>query len=67
MARKVRHQRQKGERADRIRRDRKAQAGLDRAAHFAAGGTLAQWRGIHTVNRNLKRYRRPQGRQDYQE
>jgi len=67
MARKVKHQRQKGERADRIRRDRKAQSGLDRAAHFAAGGTLAQWRGIHTVTRNRKRYRRPQGRQDHQE
>ncbi len=67
MARKIKHQRQKGERAVRIRKDLKAQSGLDRAAHFAAGGTLAAWRGIHTVERNAKRYRRPQGRQDHQE
>jgi hypothetical protein len=67
MARKIKQHRQKGERAARIRRDLKAQSGLDRVAHFSAGGTLAAWRGIHTVTRNAKRYRRPQGRQDHQE
>lgn len=27
----------------------KAIRGLERAAHFAAGGTLEQWRGRHSV------------------
>jgi len=67
MARKVKqHRRKGGERFARIRKDIKAQRGLDRASHFESGGTLAQWRGIHTVTRNAMRYRRPQGRQDYE-
>ena len=32
-----------------------AQRGLDRAAHFAAGGDLASWRGVHTVFKDRKR------------
>jgi hypothetical protein len=66
MARKVKQHRRTGERFARIRKDIKAQRGLDRATHFESGGTLAQWRGIHTVTRNAMRYRRPQGRQDYE-
>jgi len=31
------------------------QRGLDRAAHFAAGGDLASWRGVHTVTTDRKR------------
>ena len=25
------------------------QRGIERAAHFASGGSLAEWRGLHTV------------------
>ena len=31
------------------------QRGLDREAHFAAGGDLASWRGRHSVTKNRKR------------
>jgi len=33
----------------------KAVRGLDRAAHFAAGGSLAEWRGRHTVTTDRKK------------
>lgn len=29
--------------------------GFDREAHFKAGGTLTEWRGIHTVQGDRKR------------
>ena len=32
-----------------------AQRGLDRAAHFANGGTVAAWRGRHTVQKDRKK------------
>lgn len=34
----------------------RAQRGLDRKAHFAAGGTVAAWRGVHTCTKNGKAY-----------
>jgi len=34
---------------DRILADIKVQRGLDRQAHFAAGGTVEAWRGRHGV------------------
>ena len=56
MSRKIRHSRTKGKRADHIRVSIKAQRGLDRADHFAKGGTLVQyWGGPNTVTRNRKR------------
>ena len=42
--------------ANKSRRDASAaQRGLDRKAHFEAGGDLASWRGRHTVFRDRKR------------
>ena len=42
----------------------KAIRGLDRARHFAEGGTLVQWMGgPHTVTKNKKKYRRPKSGQ----
>lgn len=32
----------------------RSQRGCDREAHFAAGGTCAEWRGLHTVTKNGK-------------
>lgn len=56
MGRKIRRQRAKGKRADRIHASIKAQRGLDRAEHFAKGGDLVQyWGGPKTVTRNRKR------------
>lgn len=34
---------------DRILADIKVQRGLDRQAHFSAGGTVEGWRGRHQV------------------
>lgn len=34
---------------DRILADIKVQRGLDRQAHFSAGGTIEAWRGKHLV------------------
>lgn len=33
----------------------KAQSGIRRAEHFAAGGTVEAWRGKHSVERDRKR------------
>ena len=66
MARKIKRRKPQGERDQRALDNVKAQRGLDRDAHYAGGGSTAEWRGLHTVQRNIKRYRRPQGRQDWQ-
>ena len=36
----------------------KAQRGLDRKHYFEAGGELARWRGVHTVERDKSKYAR---------
>lgn len=66
MARKIKRRKPQTERDQRALDSVKAQRGLDRDAHYAAGGSSAEWRGLHTVQRNKKRYVRPQGRQDWQ-
>lgn len=40
--------------ADRILADSRAIRGVERQQHFAAGGTLAAWRGVHTCTPNGK-------------
>lgn len=55
MARKVKRTRSKSPKAATQLAHLKAQRGLDRAAHFAAGNDLAAWRGTHTVTKNRKR------------
>jgi hypothetical protein len=42
-------------RAKAVKASSAAQRGLDRAAHFAAGGDLASWRGVHTVIKDRKK------------
>jgi hypothetical protein len=37
--------------------DLRAIRGFDREAHFAAGGTLEAWRGIHQVQTDMKKER----------
>ena len=66
MARKIKRQKPQGERDQRSLNSVKAQRGLDRVAHYAAGGSTSEWRGLHTVQRNKRRYCRSQGRQDWQ-
>ena len=55
MARKIKHCRSKDPKAKYQIAHLKAQAGLDREAHFADGKDLASWRGVRTVTRNRKR------------
>ena len=45
-------------RPDHVRKSSKAQAGIARDEHFANGGDLASWRGVHTVTRNKTKYTR---------
>jgi len=54
MARKIKRYRADG--SERILKDVAVQAGIDRAEHFANGGTLVAWNGgPRTVTKNLKR------------
>ena len=42
-------------RAKRVKKQCRAQAGLDRAEFFAEGGELARWRGIHLIQTDKKK------------
>ena len=50
----------KANKAQRTVADLRAIRGFDRAAHFAAGGTLEAWRGIHQVQADMKKERNRQ-------
>lgn len=40
---------------ERILQDHRMARGLDRKAHFAAGGTPADWRGLHLVEKDRRK------------
>lgn len=42
-------------------KDAAAQRGIDRKRHFADGGSLAEWRGLHKVHDSRPRNRRTRG------
>ena len=46
--------------AQRTVADLRSIRGFDRAAHFAAGGTTVDWRGIHRVQADMKKERNRQ-------
>lgn len=55
MARKIRRSKKKDPAAAEAMRASAARRGIERSRHFASGGTLASWRGIHTVSKNRRR------------
>jgi len=50
----------KANKAQRMVADIRSIRGFDRAAHFAAGGTVEAWRGIHQVHDDMKKERNRQ-------
>ena len=50
----------KANKAQRTVEDLRSIRGFDRAAHFAAGGTVEAWRGIHRVQADMKKERNRQ-------
>ena len=50
----------KANKAQRTVADLRSIRGFDRAAHFAAGGTTVDWRGIHRVQADMKKERNRQ-------
>ncbi len=45
----------KNKKTARILADSKAIRGVERARHFAAGGSVAEWRGRHTVTTDRRK------------